>query len=331
MSQLRSEISEAKSEVAALRREKSQIEEEESAVRRSLNQLNQQHEALVQEGQKVRIDNAKLEEEGRRLRHNIETLREERETYAAAALRTEAGRLLALAENRLAQYEHFAEVAAQYDAHVAWLEANREFAELLPQFLALPTMQQYSKQDPVSKRTIELYPQTWFVRTMGVWSGEPWPPLLEPVGDPGKQIPIYWGKSWQRADEIAETTSRKAGSFTHFDYMAVHEHLFQYLLENTMTSRRGAMVNGTMFIEELKREGELSRLLPSEKDRLGVTLDDFLTTNSDLATVWISLAFSVVPNPQEIVSLGTERLENIKVFRGRFQAFWQAVNWDNTD
>ena len=315
ITQLRAEISEAKSQVENLRREKVQLQETGGLLRSTNHDLEMKQRRMVSEIQG-------LEDNRDELRHRIKVLQKERSSYAESVVQSATAKLLALAENRLGYYKFFAEVGAGYSEHTKWVEANRELAKLLPEFEATPKRELYIEPNPLFKKVRELRSQTRMLPS--IWSGEPGPPLLEPIGNPMEEILIYWGEASTEAERLMDATKRKGEFFEHYDYKVVDQYLTNFFLNNTVIGRGGAEETGSTFIKSLKDEEMLQDMLPYAASKITSSLDDFLKSNLEIRSMKIRLAFEKEPTVNEIIAEGQEVLENIRRFREKLEVLGES-------
>ena len=315
ITQLRVEISEAKSEVENLQREKGQLQETGSILRSKNQDLETKQRRTVSE---IQV----LEDNRNELRRGIKVLQKERSRYAESVVQSATAKLLALAENRLGYYKFFAEVGARYSEHTKWVEANRELAKLLPEFEATPKRELYMEPNPLFKRVRELWGQTMMLPR--IWLGEPGPPLLEPIGNPMEEIIIYRGEAWTEAERLMDATKRKVELFEHYDYKVVNQYLTNFFLNNTVIGRGGAKETGSTFIKSLKDEEMLQNMLPDAASRIKSSLDYFLNSNSEIRSIKIRLAFEKEPTVNEILTEGQEVLENIRRFREKLEVLGES-------
>ncbi|MGB0505501.1 MAG: hypothetical protein ACPGGK_04825 [Pikeienuella sp.] len=333
ITQLRTEIVEAKSEVTLLRQQRTKIEEERDEANRELSALFTERESLSeavggledeltekkieleqatdnsyriqQQRQRIETELKALEEQRTNLISTLKYLREERELYADQTLSVNLNRVAAVACYRLSGHFFDANIAVNYGQHRTWLDTNREVSRRRPAYDALSVSDRYSasNESAIEFRRLESDANS----LPKFWVGLPQEPSLTPNAEPVKmgshliKLLNFGGKE---------------------DFETTHRYLITLFFARTVQSEKVRELNTKAFVEDLKLLAFLENLLGEEREKLYSTLDKFTDENSELNDLTINVVFKSEPTAAEIPIGKHEIVDNLERLRDRMKVFF---------
>lgn len=333
ISQLRSEITEAKSEIVELRDQKSGIQQEYAAAGQELiglklerdvlassiddlhndlkkkeaaaAALSKRNEELNSQGIALEQVISALQLEQSELAAEVDTLRNERAVYAGQTLDTNLSKVAAYACYRLSDHYFDARVAANYGTHRAWLNANRRLSNLQEAYDALSVQEQYGDENQTAvefrrlKDLARSAPEIWF--------GLPDEPNLDP--DAGSQL-------------LGEHSIRLLNGNWSEDHEGLHSYLINLFFDRTVRSENVRELTVEEFAEELSSLPFLSDLLNEEKEVLVEVLMGFVSAHPSLQGMAVNVVYQSEPSAVEIPEGARGVMRNLEQVRAEFAAFF---------
>lgn len=289
ISQLRSEITEAKANIEELTRTKIRLETESQ-------QLEASNEALLKRQSKIE--------------NEIAILEEERDAYADQVVSRVTSQIVAVANHRLLLYEHFATIGSRYPEYETWLDTGLRIVESKEELESDPLSYRQDAHEEAIRNSLNwIQSGPW-----EIWAGHPSQPILEPRGERLTQV----------VGEMLLHWFRLIGANSTKEMMEVHEYLLDYYFANTVSSRGAVAHTGASFIESLKTEHFLNTAVSRERRQILSWLDEFLAESPELRTLRINVVFEVQPSDFELgakAEQATVTLLNILQFRESLEQY----------
>jgi hypothetical protein len=333
ISQLRSEITEAKSEIVELRDQKSSIQQEFATASRELTDLKLERDVLAGSIGDLRNDlklkeedaaslsktNRELQTQGialeqivsalglekSELEAAVDVLRDERAVYAGQTLDVNLSKVAAFACYRLSDHYFDARVATNYGTHRAWLNANRRLAILQEAYDALSLQEQYSEENQTAVEYRKL--QNLARSVPEIWFGLPSEPNLDPdagsrlLGDHAlRLLNLNWGKDHER----------------------LHSYLINLFFDRTVRSTNVRELTVEAFVEELSSLPFLGDLLVEEKEVLVEVLIGFIPAHPSLRGMSVNVVYQSEPSAGQIPEGARVVMSNLEQVRDELAAFF---------
>ncbi len=340
--QLRSEISEAKSEIEELRRVRLRLEDErrfaeeearriqaevarlresDIALQQSLEEKRAAETILKGELLALRSVEASLNQEVQELLREREQLRtqltllaNERAKYGTDQYRLTVDQLTALACYRIRKNLYFSRIASGYPLHRAWLNANRELERLEPEYERLSFEDKYSSKNELASRFRKLKEEA--ISPPDIWLGEPTPPQLIPSASD----PVLPGSIGTLLNAIGAGPE---------GYRSAHDQLINFFFDNTVLDRGARAQTIETFVSALVNETLLRSLLSEEADSIRLLFEGFLSETQLLQENRISINFNREPSANEI-PIGAQQIEeNLFSFHDSLWSFLRENGFPN--
>ena len=333
ISQLRSEIAEAKSEIVELRDQKSIIQQEYAVANRELTDLKLERGVLVGSIDGLRDDLKKreaaaatlsmsirdlqaegialgevisaLQIERSELEAAVDVLRKERAVYASQTVNVNLSKVAAYACYRLSGHYFDARVASNYGAHRAWLNANRSLSNLQEAYDALSVQEQYGDENQTAVEYRRL--QNLARSVPEIWFRLPNEPNLDP--DSGSEL-------------LGKHALRLLNANWGDDHEELHSYLINLFFERTVQSASIRELTVEAFVRELSSLPFLGDLLDEEKELMMEVLMGFISARSSLRDMTVNIVYESEPSAREIPNGARRVMRNLEQVRDELAAFF---------
>ena len=238
----------------------------------------------------------------------------ELEQQRTLAVKVTLGALWKVTDDRLAENEYFAGIAADYRAHTKWIEQCDERVTELKD-LRMKVQAGQEKEERWVKRknsSWPLPPHSWLIL--------PQRPDRENTG----MLPLDEESRWgERVAEIFDLwmeldSPQEDGQLA---YQKLRRKLELLLDTHFRGDGHGAPQTGTVLIEELKTNEVVTQLGTIGSELLRQTFDRFLRVNPELASVTIRVQFQGSYPEHQVVEMGKQIANNVIRFRHAFKSF----------
>lgn len=335
VSQLRSEITEAKSEITELRDQKNSVQAEYMAASSELTRLKLESEALVGSIDHLREELTQKEEkavalsvsnnellsqrveleqvisvlrlEQSELEANLSVLREERAVYAGQTLDFNLSKVAAYACYRLSAHRFDSSVASNYGDHRNWLNANRRLEKLQAAYDALSIQEKYSDDNQLAVEYRRL--QDLAGSVPDIWFGLPTEPNLVPDAQPRL---------------LGPHAVRLLNSVGGEDYESLHRYLIRLFFDRTVQSENVRELTAATFIEEMAALPFLGDLLDQERTAVKTVLMNFIYERPSLRDMVINTVYRAEPSAAEIPKGAHLVIANQETLRDELSEFFAS-------
>lgn len=338
ITQLRSEVAEAKSEVTLLRQQRFRIEGERDDATSELSELLSERDRLAisigrledklteqtiklervsQDNHEIERQKQSIEDEIRiliaersELLSSLEHLRNERELYAGQTLVANLNKVAAYACYKLSSHFFDANIAVNYGQHRTWLNANREVSRRRAAYNALPFRDRYSD---ANKAAVEFRRLEELARSKPeIWYGLPAEPSLNPNAESELVSPHFL------------KLLNSMGNDEKDGYKKIHSYLINLFFDRTVQSEEVRRLHAESFIAELKSLDFLEDLLAEEREQLNQTLDKIISENPELQGLVVNVVYDVEPSAAEIPIGARKIVSNLELLRDQMKAFFSS-------
>ena len=221
------------------------------------------------------------------------------------------------ADDRLAENEYFARIAADYQAHKSWIEQSEQRARELNDLRAKVAAGE------AGESTLARQEKTpWPIPSM--W----WRRLPHRDGIPNTiMVPVHEKSRWgERVKEIHDFWSRllRSDENKYPAYQELRRMLDRLIDAHVQGNGHGAPPTGRSLIEELKRGAAVTQIGAIGSEALRQTFDRFLRMHPELASTTIRVQFEGPYSEEQLIETGVAVVDNVNRFRDTFMSFIKA-------